>query len=216
MSKLYSSWQRFPMSEWRWPNFSPQEIASKREGELLIDEASMDKLQALRTALGKPLLITSAYRSAAHNKRVGGATHSQHRLGKAFDVMMTNQDPAAFERAARAAGFTGFGHYPRSGFMHIDTGPARRWNDGSDFPSASQSKSAPTPAFQQEPKRESIVNIVTKPEVLVGVGGLATGVTGMTQGSGPFQFALAVALIIAVCAGAAWLAVKLIRHPRDV
>lgn len=216
MSKLYSSWKRFPMSEWRWPNFSPQEIASKGEGELLIDEASMDKLQALRTALGKPLIITSAYRSAAHNARVKGAKNSQHRLGKAFDVIMTNQDPAAFERAARAAGFTGFGHYPKSGFMHIDTGPARRWNDGSDFPTATASKSAPTPSFQQEPKRETLVDIVTKPEVLMGVGGVATGVGGMTQGSGPFQFALAVALIIVVCAGAAWLAVKLIQRPRDV
>ena len=58
-----------------------------------------DKLQALRTALDKPLLITSAYRSAAHNKRVGGATHSQHRLGKAFDIRMENQNPAAFEKA---------------------------------------------------------------------------------------------------------------------
>jgi len=25
------------------------------------------------------------------------------------------------------AGFTGFGYYPKSGFMHIDTGPERTW-----------------------------------------------------------------------------------------
>ena len=60
----------------------PQELASKREDELLIDEASIDKLQKLRNVLAKPLLITSAFRSAAHNKAVGGATNSQHRLGK--------------------------------------------------------------------------------------------------------------------------------------
>src|SRR5690606_6817491 len=38
----------------------------------------------------------------------------------------------AFEAAARAVGFLGFGYYPRSGFMHIDLGPARQW--GERFP----------------------------------------------------------------------------------
>jgi len=216
MAKVYASWRDFPLGDWRWPNFSPQEIASKGEGELLIDPGSMDKLQALRTALGKPLMITSAYRSAAHNKRVGGARHSQHRLGKAFDVMMTNQDPAAFERAARSAGFTGFGHYPKSGFMHIDTGPARRWNDGSDFPTATESKIAPTPQFQTEPKRETVIDIVTKPGVLVGAGGVISAAGGVSQGSGPVQFAIGVAIVIAVCGFAAWLVMKMIARPRDV
>jgi zinc D-Ala-D-Ala carboxypeptidase len=216
MSKVFRTWRDFPMSEWRWPNFSPQEVASKGEGELLIDEPSMDKLQKLRTALGKPLIITSAYRSAAHNARVKGAKNSQHRFGKAFDVMMTNQDPAAFERAARAAGFTGFGHYPKSGFMHIDTGTARRWNDGSDFPTATQSKVAPTPQFQTEPKRETITDIVTKPEVLAGAGSVLTGAGAVSQGSGPVQFALGVVLVIIACAFAAWLVTKAIRRPADV
>lgn len=216
MSKLYRSWRDFPMAEWRWPNFSPQEVASKGEGELLIDAPSMDKLQALRTALGKPLLITSAYRSAAHNKRVGGATHSQHRLGKAFDVRMENQDPAAFERAARAAGFTGFGHYPKSGFMHIDTGPARRWNDGKDFPTATESKVAPTPQFQTEPKAETIKDILLKPEVLAGGGSVLTGAGAVSQGSGPVQFALAVALVLITCAFIAWIVSKALTRPKEV
>lgn len=49
--------------------------------------------------------------------------------GTAFDVAMANHDPAAFEAAARAVGFLGFGYYPRSGFMHIDLGFARSWGD---------------------------------------------------------------------------------------
>ena len=47
--------------------------------------------------------------------------------GDAFDVRMENHDPHEFEAAARAVGFTGFGYYPKSGFMHIDLGPARSW-----------------------------------------------------------------------------------------
>jgi hypothetical protein len=52
--------------------------------------------------------------------------------GTAFDISMANHDPVAFEAAARAVGFLGFGYYPRSGFMHIDLGPARSW--GEKFP----------------------------------------------------------------------------------
>ena len=72
-------------------------------------------------------MLTSAYRSPAHNKRVGGAKNSRHMQGDAFDVMMTNHDPHEFEAVARAVGFTGFGYYPKSGFLHIDTGPERYW-----------------------------------------------------------------------------------------
>ena len=63
---------------------------------------------------------------------MGGAPASKHMLGTAFDIAMTNHDPAAFEAAARDVGFRGFGTYPRSGFMHVDLGPARRW--GEPFP----------------------------------------------------------------------------------
>jgi len=53
-------------------------------------------------------------------------------LGTAFGIAMSNHDPLASEAAARAVGFLGFGFYPRSGFMHIDLGPARQW--GERFP----------------------------------------------------------------------------------
>lgn len=49
--------------------------------------------------------------------------------GAAFDIAMSNHDPVAFEAAARATGFLGFGFYPRSGFMHVDLGPARQWGE---------------------------------------------------------------------------------------
>jgi Uncharacterized protein conserved in bacteria len=210
--KVYKTWQQFPMSEWRWPNFSPQELASKREGELMIDEDALDKLQKLRNILGKPLVVTSAYRSEAHNRKVGGAPNSQHRKAKAFDIVMANHDPAHFESAAKAVGFTGIGHYPKSGFMHIDTGPARRWNDGSDFPKAATA----TPNFQPEPKRETIKDIITKPEVLTGAGGVLTGAGAISQGSGPVQFALGIVLVIVVCAFIAWMVSKALSGPKEV
>ena len=216
MSKLYKSWQQYPMSEWGWPNFSPQEVASKGEGELLIDPGSMDKLQALRTALGKPLLITSAYRSAAHNKRVGGATHSQHRLGKAFDIRMENQNPAAFEKAALEVGFTGFGHYPKSGFTHIDTGPARCWNDGNDFPTVVETRLCRPQHSRLSRSAKPSLTPSPSPKSWPAPDRYLPGAGAVSQGSGPVQIALAIVMVVIVCAFVAWLAVKTIHRPRDV
>ena len=121
-----------PRHLWRWPDFSPSEIACRGTSQLKLHPAALDKLQALRDRLSKPLIVRSAYRSPAHNRAVGGAPRSKHMLGTAFDIAMSNHDPATFAEAARAVGFLGFGTYPRSGFMHIDLGPVRSW--GEPFP----------------------------------------------------------------------------------
>lgn len=128
----YKHWRDVSERSWRWKNFSPAEIACRGSGSLRINEEALDKLQALRDRLGKPLIVRSAYRSPAHNRAVGGAPRSKHMDGTAFDIAMANHDPVAFEAAARAVGFLGFGYYPRSGFMHIDLGPTRQW--GERFP----------------------------------------------------------------------------------
>jgi len=53
----------------------------------------------------------------------------------------------AFEAAAREVGFLGFGFYPRSGFIHIDLGPARQW--GERFPVRETAFAAETPPARE-------------------------------------------------------------------
>lgn len=130
--RTFRHFRDVPDSAWRWQHFSPAEIACRGTGQLRLHPEAMDKLQALRDRLGKPLIVRSAYRSPEHNRAVGGATRSKHMEGTAFDIAMANHDPVVFEAAARAVGFLGFGYYRRSGFMHIDLGPARTW--GERFP----------------------------------------------------------------------------------
>jgi hypothetical protein len=85
--------------------------------------------------------------------------------GAAFDIAMSNHDPVAFEAAARAVGFLGFGFYPRSGFIHVDLGPARQW--GARFPVRTVPFAAETP-----PARE----VLAESRTLLGTGtaGVAT------------------------------------------
>lgn len=128
MSKLHKHYSEVPQSEWKWPNFRPQEIASKDNGELLIDEHAMDCLQRFREIVAVPVVINSAYRSEAHNKSVGGVPGSMHRKGRAFDVRIKSDlSREKIHTAAKIAGFTGFGDY--NTFVHIDTGAARTWDN---------------------------------------------------------------------------------------
>jgi len=154
MTKLYQRWKDYPITEWRWPDFSPQEMACKGTGKLMLDPDAMDKLQSLRTRLGKPLIITSAYRSPEHNRNVGGAKSSYHMKGVAFDVRQDNHNPAEFLAAAKEVGFTGFGTYPKSGFIHVDTGPARKW--GRPFPASATNLSVEPPARSNPAKSTTI------------------------------------------------------------
>lgn len=125
--KVYDHYDDFPKADWRWKDFKPKELACRGDNKLAVDEDAMDKLQALRDLLGKPIILNSAYRSPAYNRRIGGASKSMHIEARAYDCAMGNHDPARFEAAARQVGFTGFGFYPNHNFIHIDTGRPREW-----------------------------------------------------------------------------------------
>lgn len=118
----YQNWREVPLAEFkaRWPSFSPEEIACNGDGKLMLNFRALDMLQKLRTKIGRPMILNSAYRSPAYNKKIGGATNSMHMRGLAFDCRMENHNPELFERAAVELGFRGIGHYPGSNFMHVD------------------------------------------------------------------------------------------------
>jgi uncharacterized protein YcbK (DUF882 family) len=76
-------------------------------------------LEELRAIVGRPIRIVSGWRCRTHNRAVGGATRSQHVLGKAADLEQRLATPAQ----ARAAGFRGIG--TRGPWVvHVDVRPA--------------------------------------------------------------------------------------------
>lgn len=99
-----------------------------------IDRRLVDQLHALHRALGarEPFRVISGYRSPATNAmlaaRGGGvARRSFHVRGMAVDVALPGRDVAELRRAALALAAGGVGYYPKSGFVHLDVGPVRRW-----------------------------------------------------------------------------------------
>ena len=92
-----------------------------------MDPAFMRRLQAVRDEWGRPLVPTSGARCVWHNEKVGGATGSQHVLGRAADFSFrSHSEVAAFVSLAEKHGFGGIGTGIR--LVHIDDGPpGRRW-----------------------------------------------------------------------------------------
>jgi uncharacterized protein YcbK (DUF882 family) len=133
IATLYDSHESAPdFGEQGWHDFSAREIACSCCGEVLIHTESMDRLQALRTKMGRPLIVNSGYRCPAHNAALPGASPtSLHKLGRAFDISTKgpgwdSKQVTRLQGKAAVVGFNGIGVY-RGGWMHLDTGPLRDW-----------------------------------------------------------------------------------------
>ena len=99
-----------------------------------MDPAVFDILYDIQIASGSvgTYQIISAYRSPATNEMLRGnskgvATNSQHLLGKAIDVRLTDLDTAELRDVALSLQRGGVGYYRKSDFVHVDTGRVRQW-----------------------------------------------------------------------------------------
>ncbi|PIE83345.1 MAG: hypothetical protein CSA09_02430 [Candidatus Contendobacter odensis] len=102
---------------------------------MLFDPNVLDQLYALQTQFGlsQPMHIVSAYRSPSTNRKLRArnrkvARNSFHMKAMALDIRIPNRRVSELYRAARSLGAGGVGYYPRSNFIHIDSGPIRYWS----------------------------------------------------------------------------------------
>jgi uncharacterized protein YcbK (DUF882 family) len=58
---------------------------------------------------------------------LGVASDSQHNHLNAMDILVPGVAVYQLRQAARSLNLRGVGFYPRSGFVHLDTGPVRYW-----------------------------------------------------------------------------------------
>ena len=103
---------------------------------IFVDAELVEILEKIRTHFNKPVTITSAFRTAAHNATVAkAAKYSQHLYGKAADIQVTGisveQVYAYVDKLLEGRG--GVGIYPpglgrANGWVHVDVRKEKsRW-----------------------------------------------------------------------------------------
>ena len=110
-------------------------LRDSRNGDLVqMDPQLFDILWHVQRQLGTegPYQVLSAYRSPETNawlasSRRGVAWDSLHMRGQAIDIKLPGVSAYQIRQVARDLGLGGVGYYPRSGFVHLDTGPVRYW-----------------------------------------------------------------------------------------
>ena len=108
------------------PNFKLSEFCSLDQhitNEILGNIIKLAKrLQEFRDKIGKPIKITSGYRSPEHNKIIGGASNSYHMKGMAIDCVIDGMTPEqAYKQLTDWQG--GIGLY--IAHLHLDIRPYR-------------------------------------------------------------------------------------------
>ncbi|MFE8033348.1 YcbK family protein [Thiohalocapsa marina] len=100
-----------------------------------IDPQLFDLLHDVKARLGQDdgvFEIISGYRSPKTNANLrrtssGVAKKSLHMSGQALDVRLSRTSTRSVRDTALALGRGGVGYYPKSDFVHVDTGRVRRW-----------------------------------------------------------------------------------------
>ncbi len=86
-------------------------------------------LKTVERHYGKPVVVTSGYRSPKHNRRVGGASGSRHTSCEAADIQIEGVSKWQLAKYLRSMpGRGGVGTYCHTESVHIDVGNTRDWN----------------------------------------------------------------------------------------
>ncbi len=88
----------------------------------LMDPGLLDMIDKAREIYGKPIRVTSGYRTEPHNRKVGGVDSSSHLKGLAIDVAcVRSNDRFEMLTALIEVGFNRIG--VASTFIHVDIDP---------------------------------------------------------------------------------------------
>ena len=107
----------------KYPNFTEAEFKCKHCGKVEMSPVFMAKLQQLRNAYGKPMIVSSGYRCPDHPTEAAKTKPGAHASGQACDVAVSGNDAYALLKLALAFEFTGIGVNQKgdSRFLHLDT-----------------------------------------------------------------------------------------------
>jgi uncharacterized protein YcbK (DUF882 family) len=117
-----------------------------------MDVQVYDQLYQLQTYFGhdKAIMMICGYRSPVTNDQLkksntGVADKSYHISGQAVDFYIEDVPLKMVQEAALAMKVGGVGYYPKSNFVHVDTGPVRFWPRDSGNTESTLIKGRPEP-----------------------------------------------------------------------
>ena len=94
---------------------SPDELGSGKH----MDYELLQMIDKAREIYGKPMIVTSGFRTKSHNEKVGGVDTSSHLKGLAIDVAcIRSKDRFKMLTALLEVGFNRIG--VASAFIHVD------------------------------------------------------------------------------------------------
>lgn len=104
------------------PHFRVSEFACKDgTDKILIDTTGVNKLELIRLWAGASVNINSGYRTADHNRDVGGSPTSKHMQGRAWDIIIKGKTPTEAAKFAELIGFSGIEVNRDKNYLHVDT-----------------------------------------------------------------------------------------------
>ena len=110
--------------QWRWPKFTPEEIADSTTGAIRIDPDFLDWLSDVRRIFDQPMIVTSAYRTPQHQESISGLRTGSHVDGQAADIHVFGESAHKLLRVASGMGVLGIGVQQtgvrRSRYLHLD------------------------------------------------------------------------------------------------
>ena len=123
------------MKYFSYSEFFKSDVAEKHQVKNIPEDAQLSQvlgnikalgsnvLDPLRAKIGRPIIITSGYRSKRVNELVGGSIFSQHMLGKAADIHVQGYTPEQMDMVYRTIqmyyDFDQLILYPYKNIIHI-------------------------------------------------------------------------------------------------
>ena len=146
-------------------NFQVKEFACKDGTDTVyIDLDLVSSLQKIRDHFQSPVIISSGYRSPAHNANTpGAAKNSYHVKGQAADIYINGVSPLDVAKYAESLGMNGIGLY--ESFTHVDTRSSDNkfyWKTSDQIPVSSFGGNPPSNPDTESDMTDSLLNGLDK------------------------------------------------------
>lgn len=112
-------------------NFKVKEFACKDGSQVVfIDDYLYTILDILRNKLGKPVIITSGYRTPEWNKKCNGAKYSYHMRGMAADIRVNDMSAKEVANKLNDIVPDECGIIVYKSWVHFDVRPGKKYRKG--------------------------------------------------------------------------------------